>query len=43
MGKQANIRNVSVTAHLDNRGKATMLDFLIRAAGIIITSRSKAH
>jgi translation elongation factor EF-4 len=43
MGKQANIRNVSVTALMDNHGKAMLQDFLIRAAGIIVTSTSKAH
>ena len=41
MDKQANIRNVTVTSHLDNRGKSMLQDFLIREAGIIIESTSE--
>ena len=35
MGKQANIRNMTVTAHSDSHGKSMLQDFLIREAGII--------
>ena len=41
MGKQANIRNMTVTAHLDNHGKSMLQDFLIREAGIIIESSNE--
>ena len=41
MGKQANIRNVSVTTHTDDSGKSMLIGSLISEAGIITESMSE--
>lgn len=42
MGKQTNIRNVSMTAHTDDHGKSMLIDSLVGKAGIITESLSAA-
>ena len=42
MGKQVNIRNVSVTAHMDNCGKSMLIDSLVGKSLIITESLSEA-
>lgn len=42
MGKQANIRNVSIIAHMDGRGKSMLIDSLVGKAGIITESLNEA-